>query len=179
MEEKINSIIDFLKQEQDIFNQARLLWEATRTHQIPLKTVSERLGIKPSYLSHILRLNKLPDIIRDGHYSGIISVSHLFIIARVKEVPKMIEIYERVLGENLTALQTDELVRNALYNIESAGDRITVEEINKFASTQREKDKHIRARVVQTRVRGKILIEITGNFQKTTPLLREYIEKLK
>ncbi|NTU46691.1 hypothetical protein HGA88_03625 [Candidatus Roizmanbacteria bacterium] len=178
MNELQKQLLDQFNFEKDLFIRAQLLYQLTHDQEIPLKLISEKTNISSSYLCHILRLNRLPDLIRDGYYAEIISPSHLFIISRVKNQTKMVEIYERVLSENLTALKTEELVRNTLYHVLSKGSRITVGEEESFSNGVKNLGKKISGRIIQTRVRSKLTIEISGNYTETTPLLRQLMQKI-
>ena len=60
-------------------------------------------------------------MIVDGYYSKLISISHLFMISRLKTKEDMMKIYEKVLSQNLTVLQTEAEVRDILYQIKTTG----------------------------------------------------------
>ena len=83
MNDSANHLLDSLKEETDIFTKARLIRTLHLEHDVPLHDIAHVLSIKPSFVSHILRLNRLPELIVDGFYSGLISITHLFILARL------------------------------------------------------------------------------------------------
>ena len=178
MQEDISPIIEQVKIEADFFKKADLLNFLKTQKKVRIKDLSKLLDIKPSYLCHILRLNKLPDIIRDGHYSKMVSISHLFIIARLSNQTDMLTVYEKVLGENLTALQTDELVRQFLYSVSSDGEYISAQEIEQYIGRIKKSHNDLHIKVTQTRVKGKILIEVKGGLERSTETIRKIIKKL-
>ncbi len=178
MPDEVSTIIDQLKEETDFFKKASLL-DFLKTHKnMRIKDLSNLLDMKPSYICHILRLNKLPEIIKDGYYSKLVSISHLFIIARLNSQTDMISAYEEVLSKSLTALQTDELIRGYLYKITSGGEYIPEEEITEHISRVKNLHEDLHIRIVQTRVKGKILIEIKGGLEKSSEMIRKIIRKL-
>ncbi len=170
-------LLEQLKTETDLFKKAKLILSLKQHNKIPVVKISQELNLKPSYVSHILRLNKLPELIADGHYSGIISVSHLFIISRLNKEEDMIEVYEKVLADNLTALQTEELVRQKLYNLKNDGSYLDPSEIETFEKLMEEQEFDVK--VIQSRVKGKITLEIKGNLAKNSMKLRELMNLLK
>jgi ferritin-like protein len=90
----------------------------------------------------------------------------------------MISAYEEVLSKSLTALQTDELIRGYLYKITSGGEYIPEEEIAEHISRVKKLHEDLHIRIVQTRVKGKILIEIKGGLEKSSEMIRKIIRKL-
>ena len=79
MHEDIEAIYEQIKKEENFITKAKLLRFLVVDKEIRIKDISKKIGIKESYICHILRLNKLTDMIVDGYYSKLISISHLFI----------------------------------------------------------------------------------------------------
>lgn len=95
MKEDVTEVIERIKLTNDIFEKGRLLKFLMKEKDFRMKDIAELLEIKPSYISHYLRLNKLPEIIIDGYYSNQVSASHLFIIARLHDYVTMMTVYEQ------------------------------------------------------------------------------------
>lgn len=178
MQDDVSPIIEQLKTEADFFKKAQLLDFLKAQKKVRIKDLSAKLEMKPAYVCHILRLNKLPDIIKDGYYSKMVSISHLFIIARLNNQNDMLSVYEKVLGENLTALQTDEEVRRLLYSVSSGGEYIPSEELNKHIGSIKKVHADLHIKITQTRVKGKILIEVKGGLERSTETIRKIMKKL-
>ena len=179
MSDDVSSIIEQVKTENDFFKRAYLLDVLKKQHKVRIKDLSKSLDMKPAYICHILRLNKLPEIIKDGYYSQFVSVSHLFIIARLSNHADMLTVYEKVLGKGLTALQTDELVREVLYSVYAGGEHIPAHEVKQQIERIKQTNEDIHIKITQTRVKGKIVIEVKGGLQHTTPVIRKIIQKLE
>lgn len=178
MSDEVNSIIEEIKNETDFFKKAKLILFLKKEKQIPLGQISKRVNLKPSYISHILRLNRLPELILDGYYADLISVSHLFIISRLRNEKDMIALYERILGHDMTTLQTDEEVRAMLYKVRDEGFHIPRQEIDDFIEFMRNQFQ-IDVKVIQTRIKGKIILEVKGNLSKSSSALRKIINVIK
>lgn len=178
MDQDIDSVLTQIKSSHDYFEQARLILLLKRDKGIRIIDISKKLAIKPAYISHILRLNRLPEFVKDGYYSELISISHLFIISRLKTTEQIMEIYEKILADSLTTQQTEELVREMLYQIKDRGEYLSSAEKEKFLKSYEKKD-NIKAKIVQSKLRGKIIIEVKGNLEKTSAELKKIIGLLQ
>ncbi len=178
MNEEVKEAIDQIRIETDIFIKAKLL-ENLKKKGVRITDLAKMLGIKPSYICHILRLNRLPEIIVDGYYSKLISLSHLFIVSRIKDEKKVSEVYEKIVVGSLTVGQTEELIREVLHHVTSGGDLLSKEEKKGFVQGVVANDPDLKVDISQTRIRGRLIIEIKGNPIKSTKILRRLMEKIK
>ena len=172
-------LIESIKKEEDIIRKVKLLTELTKSGQIKIKDIADKLGVKSSYICHLLRINRLPDAIIDGYYSQSISLSHLFIISRIKDPVKIIEIYEKVLSESLTVQGTEEVVREALYSVKTEGEYLKPDEKDKFVQRITGLKKNFNLTIIQTRIKSKIIFEIKGNLDKTSKEVRDLLKRLE
>lgn len=172
----VTELLEKLRSEEDVFKVSGLLHQIIRDEQVPLVQVSRELGAKPSYISHLMRIKKLPSIIIDGYYSKTVSLSHLFIISRLNSVEEMLTVYEQVLGHSLPTAKTEELVREILFHVDSKGERASKEMIQKLKD--KFKPRGVDFDVVQTRTKGRISIEMKGNLEKTTQFIEELASAL-
>lgn len=163
---------DQIRLNDDFFEKAKLIDYLKIEKQIPLYKISQGTNIKPSYLCHILRLKKLPPLVVDGYYSKLISISHLFIISRLKDQESMITAYEKILSNSLTVSATEVLVREKLYNVTGEGEAFSKEQVTKFVEMLKNRA-GFKVEVIQTRTKGKINLEIKGGREKTTPILQD------
>jgi len=178
MTEDVTSLLNQIRAEKDIFQKSRLLEYVIREKNLRIIDIANRIGYKSSYICHLLRLKNIPDVVIDGYYSQSISSSHLHILSRLKESKQMIELYEKILRENYTVMQTEHAVRDYLYQVKSIGSYIDKETADKFISSIKEKYPELIVEVVQTRIKGKIIFEIKGDLEKSTRILRKILDKL-
>lgn len=172
---EIQEYIRKIQEEEDIFNKA-LFAEFLRNKGIKTKVIAERLQLSPSYISNLLRLLKLPPLIRDGYYSGTINPTHLFIISRLKTEKDMVDAYEQTLAGNLSTADVEALVRKALYGISTTGNHVGDDVKNAIEQKYSEIDDAIKTRVIQTRVKAKVIIEARGNLSSTSAILKKLAE---
>ncbi|MFH0772762.1 MAG: hypothetical protein V1922_00410 [bacterium] len=162
MEQDVVEYIEQIKREQDYFGKTKLINFLVHQKHIRVKDLAKALGLKPSYLCHVMRLNKLSEIIMDGYYSKLISMSHLFVISLLQSQTDIMDIYEVVLRDNLTVLQTEELVRNKLHGVSSEGEYMQKDTIEK-AQSKLKNTFNAETKVTQTRMKTKFLIEWRGS----------------
>lgn len=169
------SLVEQLKLEVDPFAKAKLIRSLIINHNWQVKDIAQALSYKPSYICHYLRLNKLPEIVVDGFYSKNISLSHLFIISRLKDKEQMSKAYEEVLAKNFTVLQTEELIREMLHHIKTEGETLTKEEKEQY---QAKLPEEIKLKIIQTRIKSKLIFEVKGSLTKTTKAIRLLLDKV-
>ncbi|PIV09289.1 hypothetical protein COS31_03460 [Candidatus Roizmanbacteria bacterium CG02_land_8_20_14_3_00_36_15] len=176
MNSQQEALISRVRMEKDPFVKAKILQSLRKDSGLRLKDLALKINLKPAYLCHYLRLNRLPEMIVDGYYAEDISLSHLFVISRLKDPKKIIDVYEKVLGKNLTVLATEEIVREILYGIKTEGEALTREEKESY---RQQLGKEIKLKIIQTRIKSKLEIEVKGSLAKTTKILRTILTNLK
>lgn len=70
-----------------------------------------RIGKSPAYVSNTLRLLELPDALKDGLISGVISEGHARALAAIPDTQSMIEAYKMILREGGSVRRAEELAR--------------------------------------------------------------------
>ncbi len=175
MEQQVNDLIEEFAKEQDIVKRATLLKQLQQLYNVPLITISRRTGLKPSHVSHIMRINRLSPLIIDGYYSQAISATHLFVLARLRDQTQAAKVYERVLADNLSVAATEVLVRETLYNLQDTGEHLKKEQIDMFVRKMNHRG--IDATVLQTRTKGKITLQVKGNLEHTSQVLADFMNE--
>ncbi len=173
---RIESLLNEIKETDDILYQAKVIDLLIR-EGIRQKEIAEVLSLKPSYLSHIRRLNKLPELILDGYYNHSLSKSHLFALSRLP-ADDAIEVYEKVLSQNLSVHATEKLVREKIYNFKDEGEYISEKEKKKLLEKLSKKFPSASFRIRQSRSNSLLEIKIKGNLKKSSSALRKIISKL-
>lgn len=73
--------------------------------------IAERLGKSVSYVSNSIKLLQLPDALKDGLLTGLISEGHARALQAIGNTKGMIEAYKQVLKENASVRRAEELAR--------------------------------------------------------------------
>ena len=171
-------LFELLKQEQDILRKARLIHHLRIDKEISLNKIAEILKKHPSYVSHMIRLLRIPQLAADGYYSGQISSTHLMILSRLQTEVQMKEAYEEILKKELTAPQTETLIRQLKFDVASDDYLISPKELAKISNNLQEKHE-ARVRIYQSRVRGKLVIEKRGKTKDTAQFIKKLVKLLE
>jgi ParB family transcriptional regulator, chromosome partitioning protein len=84
---------------------------------LQVSQIAERIGKSAAYISNSLRLLKLPDALKDGLLTGVISEGHARALAAIEDTRVMIEAYKIVLKENASVRRAEELARRFKHQI--------------------------------------------------------------
>ena len=169
-----SDIIQRIQEEPNLFAKAQLIREAKEGYDIPVTLIAQKLHCSAASVCHLERLLRLPDTVIDGYYAQLLSQTHLFIISRLDNPVAITEAYERILTDNLTTAQTEELVRTKKFGIDTAGNRVDDTTTSQIKKQFRDLNRDTSVKVVQSRVKAKIIVEVKGDLNKTT----EFLEKL-
>lgn len=147
--------------------------------------VAARIGKSAAFVSNTMRLMSLPDAIKDGLISGLITEGHARALAGIPDIRAMIEVYKILLKDGGSVRKAEELARRYRNKI---GDKITgrpdqqyivSEQIDQmqeklYQSVSRDVKK---ARVVLTRsrVETKLVIALKGSPEETEPVLQKIV----
>ena len=133
--------------------------------------IARRMEKTPSQVSHIARINKLPEMVLDAYYSRMLSVTHLYILSRLHFESHMKSIFEQVMAKDLSTQETDRLVREKLHDVTDAGEYVDSDVVH--AHRARMQEHGLQVKVVQTRTRVKYTVEAIGNVAHTSALLEK------
>ncbi len=177
-DEKTQELFDSLNAEQDVLQKAVLVQTLVRDREVSVKRIGRAIQKHPSYVSHLLRLIKIPQIVVDGYYGKLITATHLMSISRLSSETEIIEAYQEILAHNLNVSQTETLIRRLRYDV--AEETIDVD-LRQLAKKEKELRDDLEAKVtiLQTRVRAKIVIEKRGKISDTSQFLSMIIERLQ
>jgi ParB family transcriptional regulator, chromosome partitioning protein len=73
--------------------------------------ISQRIGKSPAYVSNSLRLLTLPDALKDGLLSGLITEGHARALAAIEDERLMVEAYKTILKESGSVRRAEDLAR--------------------------------------------------------------------
>ncbi|MEI6326525.1 MAG: hypothetical protein WCO78_00210 [Candidatus Roizmanbacteria bacterium] len=164
---KINEI----KAEKNPLRQAYLVSELRTLNLVSNIKLAEMLGVKPSHLSHLVRILKLPEIVLDGYAAKHLSLTHLIIMSRVTDTDQLIALYEEILSKSLTIAQTEHRVREILYQVDAQGEYVSSDTLRMYEERLTSALGAGKVKIVQTRIQCRVVIEMTGNLATTTQYL--------
>lgn len=147
--------------------------------------VAARIGKSSSFVSNTMRLMSLPDAIKDGLISGLITEGHARALAGIPDVKSMIEAYKIILKESGSVRRAEELARRLR---EKIGDKrtgrpdqqyIVSEQIDQMEqsvnSVLSQRLPRSRAKLTRSRVETKLTIVLKGSPEETEETLRKIV----
>lgn len=136
--------------------------------------ICSRIGKSPAFVSNTLRLLELPDALKDGLISGVITEGHARALAAIPDKQQMIEAYKIILREGASVRRAEELARRfkkSMHKVKPSDgfDTQTVNDsIDDMANAiQTSIGKNARVKMRRSRIETAIHIVLKGNPQET------------
>jgi ParB family chromosome partitioning protein len=146
----------------------RLKEEFNLDNQQIAKKVSKSLP----YVINILKLLTLPDALKDGLLSGLITEGHARALSGINDTRLMIEAYKIVLKEKASVRRAEEIARRMRKKIEEGTVPITKENLPQFLKSKLDnisndletifEDKTTNVRISQTNVYTRVTFQFRG-----------------
>ncbi|MEJ2347919.1 MAG: ParB/RepB/Spo0J family partition protein [Patescibacteria group bacterium] len=156
--------------------------------------IAVRVGKSVAYVSNTLRLLSLPDALKDGLLSGLITEGHARALAAIDDQNLMVEAYKIILRESGSVRRAEELARRMKAK---SGQklkkgtrkdqlRIVSEEIDKMqadmqkalSEDKKEKDGVTKVKLVRSRRETKINFVFKGSLEETEDRLQKVYKAL-
>ena len=140
--------------------------------------VAKRVGKSAPTVSNTIRLLSLPDAIKDALAAGVITEGHVRPLISLGDPKLMLDLFKKILRENSTVRQTEELARNVKGEVQKKEprakmDRLWVPEMDEMAKQIREKYGFDNAIIYQSRSKARFLLEVKGDVEITTEKIKK------
>ena len=139
--------------------------------------ISKRISKSPAYVSNTLRLLKLPDALKDGLLTGIISEGHARALAAIEDTPAMVEAYKVIMRESGSVRRAEELARRfrtSTGKVRRKTDEALIvnEAVDKIQNDLTKKlGDNAKAKLMRSRVETRLTITWKGGLAITDPQL--------
>ncbi len=139
--------------------------------------VARKVGKSAPTVSNTIRLLSLPDAIKDALVAGVITEGHVRPLISLGDPKLMLELFKKILRENSTVRETEEMARQAKGEIEQREPRtkthkLWVPELDEMAKSLGTTH-DCRVAISQSRTQAKIAITIKGDVDVTGPKVKE------
>ncbi len=149
--------------------------------------IAKRVSKSPSYISNSLRLLSLPDALKDGLISGLISEGHARALSSIEDKNSMIEAYKLILKESGSVRRAEDLARRMK---QKTGQKVTApssrpahqvsEEIDKITNSLSESlGKNSKVKLVRTQRETRLNIVLKGSPETTQERLDKLVNSIK
>ncbi len=163
---------------------ARALQRLVDEFNLLSSEIAKRIGKSQSYVCNSLRLLMLPDAIKDGILSGLITEGHARALAAIGDNRLMIEAYKIVLRETASVRRAEDLARRMRVqegsNPKAKVSRIVDESIDRLRdemeqalSAMDNNAKKSRVKLSRSRVETRVTISLFGSLEETEPRLQK------
>ncbi len=99
------------REELSVIEEARAYEQLIRIHALTQEALAQRLGKSQSTIANRLRLLSLPDKIQDEVANRAITERHARALMRLKSEKEQLDFLDKVLNDQLTVRETDELIK--------------------------------------------------------------------
>ena len=145
--------------------------------------IARKVSKSIPYVINCLKLLTLPDAIKDGLLSGLITEGHARALGGIGDTRLMIEAYKIVLKEKASVRRAEEIARRMRHIIEEGQVPITKENIPQFLRSRLDnissdfesvfKDKTAKVKISQTNVYTRVVFQFRGPIDKRFDQLRD------
>lgn len=140
--------------------------------------VAKRVGKSAPTVSNTIRLLSLPDAIKDALVAGVITEGHVRPLISLGDPKLMLEVFKKILRENSTVRQTEDLARQMKGEIEAAepqkqADKLYVPEQDMMAKQIEDRYHADKVSIFQSSKLARITIVVKGNVDETTEKLKK------
>ncbi|HEX9008238.1 MAG TPA: ParB/RepB/Spo0J family partition protein [Patescibacteria group bacterium] len=136
--------------------------------------ICTRIGKSPAFVSNTLRLLELPDALKDGLITGVISEGHARALAAIPDKQQMIEAYKIILREGGSVRRAEELARRFKKTMHRSkpSDGFDTKTVNEWIDSmageiQSSIGTNARVKMRRSRVETAIHIVLRGNPEET------------
>jgi len=146
--------------------------------------IAQRIGKSQSFVSNTLRLLTLPDAVKDGILSGLITEGHARALAAIGDARLMIEAYKIILRESGSVRRAEDLARRMGKRGEGGRKHITSHVIDESIDQIRKdieetltavdgKPGKTRIKLTRSRAETRLTISLYGNLEATEEKLQK------
>ena len=135
--------------------------------------IAKKVSKSVPYVINVLKLLTLPDAIKDGLLSGLISEGHARALSGISDTRLMIEAYKIVIKEKASVRRAEEIARRMRKKIEEGDIPITKENLPQFLKSRLDNissdirafftDKTTDVKIIQTNTVTRVTFEFKGS----------------
>mgnify|MGYP003964198245 CR=1 FL=1 len=148
--------------------------------------IAKKVSKSPSYISNTLKLLSLPDALKDGLISGLITEGHARALSSIEDKTAMIEAYKTILKESGSVRRAEDLARRMK---NKTGQKITApssrpahmvsEEIDKMTKKMTNSlGDSSKVKLIMTQRETRLSITLKGSPEKTKDTLEKLVNSI-
>jgi ParB family transcriptional regulator, chromosome partitioning protein len=150
------------------------------------REVADRVSKSPAYISNSLKLLTMPDALKDGLLSGLITEGHARALSSIQDPKLMVEAYKIVLREGGSVRRAEEIARRVKQNSgqstnPSKEGLIVSDEIDKMKEDIFKSlggTEKTQVKLLRSRVHSKLILVFKGSLEETEERLQKVYKAL-
>jgi ParB family transcriptional regulator, chromosome partitioning protein len=144
--------------------------------------VAKRVGKSAPTISNTIRLLSLPDAIKDALVAGVITEGHVRPLISLGDPKLMLELFKKILRENSTVRQTEDMARKVKGETEkkdprTKNEKLYVPEMDEMAKKIEEKHQLSEVKIFQSSKLARLVLVVKGDIAVTGPKI-SHLSKL-
>jgi len=145
--------------------------------------VAKRVGKSAPTVSNTIRLLSLPDAIKDALVAGVITEGHVRPLISLGDPKLMLEVFKKILRENSTVRETEELARKVKGEVLSQepakeNDQLYTPELDQLSMQIKDRLAADKVDIFQSRKLARVTLVIKGDPEETTEKIKRVTEML-
>jgi len=166
-------------------DRAKAFQQLQEEFELSVSEIAQRIGKSVAYVSNSLRLLFLPDAVKDGLLSGLISEGHARAIAGLKTTEKIIQVYKQILREKASVRRAEELSRTTKKSEQKFTSKKNNQLIGREYQTIKENLQEklssagkAKVKISRSRSQTRITIVWDGGIEETEDQLKNFYQKI-
>ncbi|MDD3532153.1 MAG: ParB/RepB/Spo0J family partition protein [Candidatus Shapirobacteria bacterium] len=166
-------------------DRAKAFQQLQEEFELSVSEIAQKIGKSLAYVSNTLRLLSLPDAVKDGLLSGLISEGHARAIAGLETTEKIIQIYKQILKEKASVRRAEELSRATKKTEQKTANKKNRQMIGKEYQALKEKLQEklssagkAKVKISRSRSQTRITIVWDGGIEETEDQLKDFYQKI-
>jgi ParB family chromosome partitioning protein len=151
------------------------------------KEIAQRIGKSPAYISNSIKLLSLPDALKDGLLSGLITEGHARALASIEDPKLMVEAYKVVLRESGSVRRAEDVARRTkkkagqVVKGSTKPPHVISDETDQIRDSIHQSlggDNKTIVKLTRSRAETRLLVVLKGKIEETEEKLQKIYKKL-
>lgn len=149
------------------------------------KEICQRIGKSPAYISNSIKLLSLPDALKDGLLSNLITEGHARALVGIEDPKLMVEAYKMILRESGSVRRAEDVARRMKKKAGQLGKKDTyppqivsdeIDQVREDIHQALGGDEKTIVKVSRSRIETKVSISLKGNLEETEEKLHRIFQ---
>jgi len=151
------------------------------------KEIAQRISKSPAYISNSIKLLNLPDALKDGLLSGLITEGHARALASIEDPKLMVEAYKVILRESGSVRRAEDVARRVkkkggqIVKGTARPPHVISDETDQISNNIHQSlggDNKVAVKLTRSRAETRLLIVLKGKIEETEEKLQKIYKRI-